>query len=302
MSNRVLITGATGMIGKALIKVLLNKGYEIAVLSRHSRPIAGVAVYTWDVPAGKLDKRALDGVDTIIHLAGASVAEGRWTEKRKKEILASRIDSTALLYRTLNDAKNQVATFISASAVGYYGDCGDEVLTEDTEPGLDFLAKCCVEWEKSVDKGKALGLRIAKFRTGVVLDEKEGALPAMAKPVQLFVGAPLGNGKQWIPWIHLEDMVNMYVKALEDITIMGAFNACAPNPVTNVTLTKMLGKTLHRPVWPFSVPAKVLELLLGEMSVIALSSTNTSAQKILETGFSYKYTRLDDALSDIYSS
>ncbi|RZM27917.1 MAG: TIGR01777 family protein [Pedobacter sp.] len=302
MSNHVLITGATGMIGKALIKKLLDKGHRVSVLSRQLKPIPGVQVYLWDVPKQQMDERALDGVDTIIHLAGASVADEKWTEKRKNEIVDSRVDSTALLYDTLSKHKNQVTAIISASAVGYYGDSGDEILTEETEPGYDFLARCCVEWENAVDKGKSLGLRITKFRTGVVLDNKEGALPTMAKPVKLFVGAALGTGKQWVPWIHLDDMVGMYIKALEDITFMGTYNGCAPYPVTNATLTKALGKVLHRPIWPISVPAKVLDLLLGEMSTIALSSNNTSAQKILNTGFSFKYIRLSEALSDIYRS
>ena len=302
MRNHVLLTGATGMVGTALIKKLLQDGHQVSILSRHKKTIPGVEVFVWDVHKGLIEETAFTGVTTIIHLAGENIAEGKWTEQRKREIIDSRVESTTLLYQTLGKIKHDVKSFISASAVGYYGDCGDEILTEQTPSGFGFLPECCVAWEKSVDRGKTLGLRIVKFRTGVVLSKKEGALPAMALPVKLFAGAPLGTGKQWVPWIHLDDMVSMYLNAINDITIMGTFNACAPYPVTNATFTKALGKVLHRPIWPFAVPAKILELLLGEMSIVALSSTNTSAQKILNTGFSFKFNQLEPALSDIYSS
>lgn len=301
MRNHVLLTGATGMVGTALIKKLLQEGHLVSILSRHQKKISGVNVFLWDVQKAAIDERAFQGVTTIIHLAGEPIADGKWTEKRKKEIINSRVESTALLYQTLGKIKHDVSSFISASAVGYYGDCGDEILTEETPAGFGFLPECCVAWEKSVDRGKTLGLRIVKLRTGVVLSKKDGALPAMAQPVKFFAGAPLGTGKQWVPWIHLDDMVSMYMYALKDITIMGTFNACAPYPVTNATLTKALGTVLHRPIWPFSVPSKILELMLGEMSVVALSSTNTSAQKILDTGFSFKFNQLEAALSDIYN-
>ena len=300
MGNHVLITGATGMIGKGLIRVLLEKGYEVSVLSRNAKPIPQVKVYSWDVHAGKIDEKAFDGVTAIIHLAGENIAAGKWTAERKKEIIDSRVDSTALLYRSLHKIKHEVTDFISASAVGFYGDCGDEILTEDTEAGFGFMADCCAAWENAVDQGKSLGLRIVKLRTGIVLDKNGGALPAMATPVKFLAGAPLGSGKQWIPWIHLDDMIGIYLKGLEDHTLMGTFNSCAPFPVTNETLTKALGRILHRPIWPFSVPAKVLDLLLGEMSAVVLSSTNTSAQKILNAGYAFKYTQLETALSDIY--
>ncbi|TDO19641.1 TIGR01777 family oxidoreductase [Pedobacter duraquae] len=301
MRNHVLLTGATGMVGTALIKKLLQEGHQVSILSRHQQKISGVNVFLWDVQKAAIDESAFQGVTTIIHLAGENIADGKWTEKRKKEIINSRVESTALLYQTLGKIKHDVSSFISASAVGYYGDCGDEILTEETPAGFGFLPECCVAWEKSVDRGKTLGLRIVKLRTGVVLSKKQGALPAMAQPIKFFAGAPLGTGTQWVPWIHLDDMVSMYMYALKDITIMGTFNACAPYPVTNATLTKALGTVLHRPIWPFSVPSKILELLLGEMSVVALSSTNTSAQKILNTGFSFKFNQLEAALSDIYN-
>lgn len=300
--KHILITGATGMIGKKLIRALSEKGHTLSILSRKPTHIAGVKVFLWDIYKQEIDKNCLDGVDTIIHLAGENIAEKKWTESRKQEIIKSRVLSTQLLYQLIHDTKAPVTSFISASAVGYYGDCGDEILTEQSDAGFGFLADCCQQWEHAVDQGKSLGIRIVKMRTGFILDRKEGGLPAIEKPVLFFVGAALGNGKQWIPWIHIDDMIAMYLDAVEDQLMMGAYNACAPYPVTNETLTKAIAKEISRPVWPFNVPEKILKLILGEMSVVALMSTNTSAEKILESGFRFKYHQLEDALTDIYKS
>jgi uncharacterized protein (TIGR01777 family) len=301
MEKHVLITGATGMIGKALIQALLKKNYTISILSTHPRFIPNVQVFKWEPQKQLIDSSCFNGVNAIIHLAGENIAKGKWTDSRKKEIIDSRVLSTQLLYNTLKKAAHTVGRVVSASATGFYGDRGGEILTETSGNGNGFLADCCMKWESAVDSGEALGLSIVKLRTGVILAEKEGALPAMAKPVQWFAGAPLGSGKQWVPWIHLQDMVNMYVYALEN-TFTGTFNACAPYPVTNKTLTNAIAKTFGRPVWPFSVPAKLIKLILGEMAVVALISTNTSAQKILDAGFTFKFTQLPEALSDIYAS
>jgi uncharacterized protein (TIGR01777 family) len=301
MGKHVLITGATGMIGKALVQALLKKAYTISILSTHPRFIPNVQVFKWNPQNQVIDSNCFNGVNAIIHLAGANIAEGKWTPTRKQEIINSRVGSTELLYNTLKKTTHGVERVIAASATGFYGDRGDEILTETSGCGKGFLAECCMQWESAVDRGEELGLSIVKLRTGVILAEKEGALPAMATPVKWFAGAPLGSGKQWLPWIHLDDIVNMYIFALEK-TFTGTFNACAPNPVSNETLTRSLAKQLGRPVWPFSVPAKLIELMLGEMSVIALMSTNTSAQKILDVGFTFEFTQLQEALTDIYSA
>jgi len=302
MDQHILLTGATGMLGKDLIDVLLQRGYRVSVLSRKPQRIKNVPVYLWDVYKQEIDANCLDGVDCIIHLAGENIAKEKWSDERKKKIIKSRVLSTRLLYKTIAARKNQVKDFISAAAVGYYGNRGDEILTEESAAGKGFMAECCIKWEAAADQGKTLGIRVVKLRTGVVLHKDEGALPAMAKPIQLFTGAALGNGKQWIPWIHFSDMTQVYIHALENKSLRGAYNACAPFPVTNKTLTKAIAKQLHRPVWPFNVPEKVMELLLGEMSAVVLNSTNTSAQHLLSTGFIFTYTVLDEALSDIYNS
>lgn len=302
MNKHILLTGATGMLGKDLVKVLLEQGYQVSVLARKAQKISRVNVFLWDVYQGKIDAGCLKGVDSIIHLAGESISTEKWSEKRKKEIVDSRVLSAKLLYKALSENENQVKDFISAAAVGFYGNRGEEILTEKSPAGHDFLADCCIAWEESADVFKTLGLRVVKIRTGVVLGKDDGALPEMAKPIKLFVGAPLGSGKQWIPWIHHIDMTQIYLHTLKNQSMEGVYNACAPFPVTNKTLTKAIAKQLHRPVWPFSVPEKVMKLILGEMSAIVLNSTNTSTQKLLDTGFIFKYTDLENALSDIYHS
>ena len=301
MEKHVLITGATGMIGKALTQSLLEKNYTISTLSTHPKFTPNMQVFKWDVNRKVIDRECLKGVTAIIHLAGENIAKEKWTNKRKQEIINSRVGSTELLLDTLKKTDHQVTTFISASAVGFYGDREDEILTEESAPGTGFLADCCVQWENAADGAFELGMRVVKFRTGFIIAKDEGGLPAMTQPIKLFVGAPLGTGKQWVPWIHMRDMIDMYLYALEN-PISGTFNACAPNPVTNKTLTKALGKSLNRPIWPIKVPAKAIELIMGEMSVIALMSTNTSVQKLLDAGYRFHFTQLPEALSDIYHS
>lgn len=302
MNKQILITGATGMIGKKLIFTLQKAGHQVAILSRTPKKIKDVKVFLWDVSQGTIDHDAFKSIDTIVHLAGENIGGKLWSEKQKKEIIDSRIKSTALLYQAIQESKSPVKNFISASAVGYYGDCGDEILTEDTPSGFGFMAECCRLWEQAVDAGKVLGLRIVKLRIGVILAKDQGALASMDKPIRFFAGAPLGSGKQWVPWIHLHDIVQMFVQAVESPIMLGAYNACAPFPVTNKTLTKAIAKVLHRPIWPFNIPETMIRLLLGEMSNVVFISSNASAEKILETDFKFKYTQLDQALTDIYST
>lgn len=299
MAKKILITGATGLVGKALQEHLINKGYKINTLSR--KKSSNPNSYVWDVEKQQIDPKAFDEVCAIIHLAGEAVADKKWTPERKKQIIDSRVKSTELLYKTLSSIPNhQVKAIISSSAVGYYGDCGDEILTEESENGYGFLAECCKLWEQAVDEGKKLSLRVVKLRTGIVLSTKGGALPQMALPVKLFAGSALGTGKQWIPWLHIDDMAEMYIHSLENLQTQGAYNACAPFPVTNSTFTKALANQLHRPFWPIKTPKKAIELLMGERVEAVLMSNNTSAQKILDSGFKFKFTHLDDAFRDLY--
>ena len=299
MAKKILITGATGLVGTELRKKLLRQGYEVNILSRKKTNQPNN--FVWDVYKGEIDLECLDGVDSIIHLAGEPVAEEKWTYERKKQIIDSRVKSTELIFKAISaKVDHQVKSFISASAVGYYGDCGDEILTEENPNGYGFLAECCKLWEEAVDQGKKLSLRIVKLRTGIVLSTLGGALPQLDKSVKLFVGSALGTGKQWTPWLHIDDMVEMYMEAVRNLKMENCYNACAPFPVTNTALTKAIAQHLHRPFWPVKVPKKAIELLMGERAEAVLMSSNTSAQKILDAGFKFKFTHLDDALANLY--
>jgi hypothetical protein len=200
----------------------------------------------------------------------------------------------------LRKKPNKVTRVISAAAIGYYGDRADEILTEQSAPGQGFMPECCIAWEKAVDDGRALGLNLVKFRTGVVLDKNEGALPQMAKPIKFFAGAPLGTGKQWVPWIHWTDVAGMYLFALEHEQLQGVFNMAAPNPATNQQLMGAIARQLHRPLWPIKVPVFIFKMLMGEMSTLVLGSTRVSSQKIVEAGYQFQYPDLAKALKDIY--
>lgn len=300
MNKHVLITGATGMIGQKLIRILLDKGHKVAILSRKKVTIKDVKVYLWDVGESKIDANCLSGVDTIIHLAGENIASEKWTEARKKKIIDSRVLSAQLLYKTIKKQKVAVKNFISAAAVGYYGDAGDELLTEDSPNGTGFLARCCREWETAADEGLAMGIRVVKWRIGFILARNEGALKAMDQPIRYFAGAGLGSGKQWVPWVHIDDILQMFSQSVENQSYSGAYNACAPYPASNLALTKAIAKQLHRPVWPINVPEFVLKIILGELSEVVLISNNASPKKLLDTGFKFKYPQLESALSDIY--
>ncbi|WP_443945885.1 TIGR01777 family oxidoreductase [Pedobacter sp. AW1-32] len=299
MAKKILISGATGLVGTAIKKRLLEKGFLVNVLSR--TPSNAPNTFTWDVYKQNIDEHCVDEVDAVIHLAGEPVADKKWTNERKKQIIDSRVKSTELLLKAIaTNPKNQIKSFISASAVGFYGDCVDEILTEESNKGFGFLADCCQLWEDAADQAKKLSLRVVKLRTGIVLSNDGGALPQLDKPVRLFAGAALGTGKQWTPWLHLNDMVEMYIHAIENTKMEGEYNACAPFPVTNEGLTKAIAKHLHRPFWPVKVPKKAIELLLGERAEAVLMSNNTSAQKILDAGFKFQFTHLDDALMHLY--
>lgn len=300
MNKHILMTGATGMIGRKLIRALQEKGHTVAVLSRKPVVIENVKVFLWNVYEQEIDPACLEGVNTIIHLAGENVAGGKWSPARKKKLIDSRVLSAKLLYQLIKEQQKDIQAFISASAVGYYGDGGDQILTEESPAGTGFLAECCRQWEAAVDEGAALGLRIVKCRIGFVLARNEGALPALDKPIRFFVGAGLGSGKQWVPWIHVDDVVEAFLNAVENDLWTGPYNICAPFPVSNLSLSKAIAKKLHRPVWPINVPEGILKLILGEMSSVALISNNTSAQKILDTGFQFKFLQLENALTDIY--
>ncbi|WP_207429483.1 TIGR01777 family oxidoreductase [Pedobacter sp. SYSU D00535] len=299
MNKTVLITGGSGLIGAALTKFLLDKGYKVHHLSRKQRATPGVSSFIWDVDKQIIDEECIEGVDVLVHLAGEGIADKPWTNKRKRAIISSRRDSIQLIYTLMQRRPNQIRSVISASGIGIYGNRGNKLLREDASSGNDFLSESCVEWEKAVDMVPHPDLRVVKLRTGVVLSKEGGALAVMERPVQLGLGAPLGSGLQYMPWIHIADMVRMYLFMIENEHLQGTFNACTAS-VSNRNFTRALAKALKKPMFLPAVPAFILRILLGEMSAVVLSSTNVSAEKINAAGFQPLFPTLDLALADIY--
>lgn len=295
--SRILITGASGLVGTRLTKVLLERGHEVSHLGRSKKASSSVKSFMWDVNAGTIDPQALQHIDAVIHLAGAGIADERWSKKRKQEILESRTKSTALLVRKINESNNAVQTLVSASAIGYYGmTLRAEEFTEDSQPGTGFLADVVTAWEHEADQVK--NKRLVKIRIGVVLSKNDGALTEIAKPVRVGFGAPLGTGEQYVSWIHLDDLCAMFVKAVEDESMQGPYNATA-GAVTNRELTIAIAKALHKPLWLPAVPGVALKLFLGEMADLVLSGSNVTSNKIRKTGFSFQFDTLEKALSNL---
>ena len=308
MSN-ILITGGTGLIGTHLTGLLLQKGHHVKYLSRSKRRVnvnyngkrEEVFCYQWDIDNGTIEEEAFEETDYIIHLAGASVGE-RWTPSYKKEIKESRVKTAALLRKNVRKNKYPVKAFISASGVNYYGDNGDKWLTEDKPAGTDFLAQTCEEWERQAFEFENPDTRVVTVRTGVVMAQGAEAMELMAKPIKFFVGAPVGSGNQYVSWIHIDDLCQLYLKAIEDENMSGPYNGCTPTPITNKELTKALADQLHRPLILPNVPAFALRLVLGDMADVALFSNRASAEKLLKTGFEFKYTDINKALKDVYGN
>lgn len=301
MSRAILITGATGLVGSTLSDALRAKNYIIHALSRTQRNnTRHVKYFKWDPERNKVDEKCLSGVDTIVHLAGENIAAVPWRNERRQMLVKSRTDSIRLIYSLLRNSTHEVKTVISASASGYYGDRADDLLQESDRPGTDFLAHCCLAWETAVNEGEPLGLRLVKLRTGLVLSSSGGALPLMTRAVRIGVGAPLGSGNQWMPWIHIRDLVNMYIYAIEHADCSGAFNLCSPRPVRNKEFLETLALTLKKRIWLPHVPKFLLRAVLGEMHTLITNSARMSCRKIEETGFEFNFDTLDSALRDIY--
>ncbi|MGV3458876.1 MAG: TIGR01777 family oxidoreductase [Flavobacterium sp.] len=296
---KVLITGATGLVGTELVSLLLKKGIYIHYLTTSEDKVQNEKHYNgflWNPEKGEIDESAFDGVDAIIHLAGATISK-RWTDKYKQEILESRILSTNVLYNVLKNKPNEVKQFICASAIGIYPDSRTDVYSEDdTRVDNSFLGKVTQKWEEAANQIERLGITVAKVRTGLVLSGKGGALVEMAKPVKFGMGAAFGDGEQYQSWIHLRDLVHIYYFILTK-GLGGAYNAVAPYPVSQNTLMESIAKVLDKPHFMPNIPKFVLELILGEMHILLLSSQNVSARKILDEGFQFRYLSLEKALT-----
>lgn len=297
--TKVLITGGTGIVGKHLSKMLLNKGYEVAILSRTKSTNNKIPMFFWDINKNIVDKEAINSVDYIIHLAGVNIAGKRWTKNRKQEIIDSRVKSTELFFNNI-DPNHNLKAFISASAIGYYGAItSNHIFTETDSPAKDFLGETCRLWEDSTNKFQNLGIRTVKIRTGIVLSKQGGALSKMIKPIKLGFGSALGSGKQYMPWIHIDDLCEIYIKAIEDSEMKGAYNAVAPKQINNIEFSKKIAKQLKKPFWALQVPAFIFKLLYGEMADILLKGSRVSSDKIKASGYNFKYPTLKSALKNL---
>lgn len=303
--DTVLITGGTGLIGRALTELLLERGYRVIILSRKPRASrhANLRYAQWDLDRKTLDTTALQEADHIVHLAGANVATKRWTKQRKQEIVESRVQSGQLLFEQLGDTPNKIKKVISASATGYYGPYTGEIFREDDPAADDFLGTTSLAWENSVRQMEQLGKKVIILRTGIVLSLEGGALREFYKPLKLGFAAVMGDGQQWVSWIHLHDLVRLYFNAIVNDRLNGVYNAVSPNPVTNEELVLALARAAKGKSFVTThVPAFALKLGLGEMSVEVLKSVKVSADKIKETGFLFSYPEVQGAMEQILAA
>lgn len=303
-SMKVLITGATGLVGQATVRVLHSQGISVNYLTTQKGKISHSETYQgfyWNPNKGEIDLECFKNVGAIINLAGASIAK-RWTPLRKKKILSSRINSLRTLYRGMEQVDiSLVDSFVSASAIGIYPDSLSKFYDEhETEVDDSFVGEVAQKWEAEVSTFKKFDINVSKVRIGIVLSTEGGALPQMVAPIKNFVGSPLGSGDQWQSWIHIEDLAQMFVFILEN-NLKGTYNGVAPNPVTNTKMTKELARVMERPLWMPNVPQFALRLLLGEMAYLLFSSQRVSSKKIEKEGFGFQYPNICVALQELYS-
>lgn len=295
---KILITGGKGLVGKALSKHLESKGHELSILSRNPDKDAGLKEYYWNPSQKKIDEQALQHIDCIIHLAGANIAEKRWTKRRRKELYESRVEATQFLFEKIKQLNIPLKSYVSASAIGWYGnETTEHIYEESIDASTDFLGRLCYNWELAADKFKELEVKVSKVRTGVVLSDQGGALEKMCKPIIWGQGASLGSGKQYMPWVHIEDLCEIYTQLVEYKLPNGVYNAVAPEHITNVDLTKLLAQALEKPLWMPNIPSWALYMLLGRMSSMLLNGSRVSSKKIIENGFNFKYPSITRAIA-----
>ncbi|MGB1119925.1 MAG: TIGR01777 family oxidoreductase [Chitinophagales bacterium] len=300
--NSILVTGATGLVGKQLCKDLLDWGFSVHILSRSTRKIEGCQCFVWNIEKQEIDHSAFEGVTAIIHLAGAGVGDRRWTKGYKRQIYDSRIQSTKLLIDTLEVINHKVESFVSASAVGFYDDCGSEWITEESPMAEEFIARLCRDWEAEGQRAESLGIRYVALRIGLVLSREAGFLPKTTMTLPLRMLNYFGNGQHYYAWIHEKDVVAMFCYALMTPSVRGVYNAVAPNPVPQKKMLMELKRVLSKALLMLPVPTFALRIVLGEMARVVVFSQRVSAQKILDTGFTFSFDKVDKALSDLYSA
>ncbi|WP_337967122.1 TIGR01777 family oxidoreductase [uncultured Flavobacterium sp.] len=298
MAKNVLLTGGTGFVGKHLTDVLIDNGFLVSILSRSDQKnTPSITYYKWDLKKNFIDQKAILEADYIIHLAGEGIVEKRWTSKRKKAILESRIKPIDLIFSILKEQNKNLDAFISASGVGIYGAItSHKICDETTPPANDFLGDTCQQWENTVDEIATLNIRTVKIRTGIVLGKDEGFLKKIVPSFKSGFGAILSTGKQYLPWIHIDDLCQIYLKAIQDEQIQGAYNACVTDATTNSRFSKVLAKLFGYTIWLPKVPAFVLKIVLGEMSIAVLKGQRVSSEKIQKAGFEFQFTDLEKTL------
>ena len=298
--SRVLIAGGTGLIGRHLSKRLQEHGYEVAVLSRRKRNSAYALSYFWNPDQNEIQKEAVNSCDYIINLAGANIGAKRWTSKRRQEILESRTNPAKLIFNNLA-YNHKLSAYITASAIGYYGAItSSNIFQESDTPANDFLGQTCKEWEEAADIFARAGIRTVKIRTGIVLSKEGGALAKLNIPIRLGFASPIGHGKQYMPWIHMNDLCNIYIQAIKANEMAGPYNAVAPEHITNKDFTRKAARALHRPFWFPNIPAFVLKLGFGQLSSMLLSGSRVSSEKLLAAGYSFQFPDIDSAFENLY--
>jgi uncharacterized protein (TIGR01777 family) len=301
MKKNVLITGGTGFVGRSLTALLIGNGFSVSILSRSKRQNKkDISYYIWDIKNQTIEDAAVNNADYIIHLAGENIAGERWTEKRKKAIVASREDSIKLIRNVLAKQNHKVSAFISASAIGIYGAInGEAICKESTPPASDFLGRTCQIWEAAVDTIGQLGIRTVKVRTGLVLGEGDGLIKKLKPIFKYRLGAPLGSGKQYMPWIYIDDLCEIYLKAINDDTVRGPYNAAIQDDTDNIAFSKTFAAVYGYKMWLPHVPAAIIKLGMGQMSKIVLTGRRVSSEKIRKTGFTFKITDIEEALRKV---
>lgn len=298
----ILISGGTGLVGKALTKHLISQGHEVRILSRSPKSTDKIKSFYWNIEKQEIDDKAFNGVEHIVHLAGSGIADERWTAKRKKDIIDSRINSMKLITSTLKKKNIQLKSFVGASAIGIYGmTTSSKIFSESDKGGDDFLNYSCIQWENSYQEIQSLSNKSCVIRIGVVLSKDGGALKRLLPLFNLGLGSAIGSGKQYMPWIHLDDLVSVFHEALFNVNYNGVYNAVAPEEITNQSFSKQLAKSLSKPFFLPNVPAFALKLVFGEMANVLLEGSRVSSQKLMDTGFKFKSPLLSEALKEIVS-
>ncbi|NQV42694.1 MAG: TIGR01777 family protein [Candidatus Marinimicrobia bacterium] len=298
--STVLISGGTGLVGQRLSAALSERGYEVMLLSRKNASSLKYSTYTWNPEEQEIAHEAIARADYVVNLAGVNISEKKWTNTRKQEIADSRVKSGQLLTNSIRENNKKIKAFISASAVGYYGaETSEKVFSENDSPASDFLGNTCETWEKPAGEISKLGIRSVILRIGVVLAREGGALPKMMLPIKYGVGSALGDGKQYIPWIHIDDLVGILIQSIEAEGMNGSYNAVAPESTNNESFMRLVANILKKPFFLPKVPATILRMLLGEMAVIVLEGSRVSAEKIIESGYKFVYPELNAALRDL---